>query len=113
MMPIESQKQGQPIEIRGDKARRSSRAFLSYASCDRARGLFAAQLLELRIAEVFKDVLSLEPGERWGKRLYTEIDNCDLFLLFWSNAASRSKWVVKEAKYALACPSVMMMSVRM
>jgi hypothetical protein len=103
IMPIENKQQDHRPEIRGDKGKWFSRAFLSYASDDRARVLFAAQLLELRGTEVFQDVLSLEPGERWEKRLYTEIDNCDLFLLFWSDAARQSKWVVKEAKYALDC----------
>jgi hypothetical protein len=45
----------------------------------------------------------MEPGERWRARLYTEIENCDLFLLFWSSAARQSKWVLKEASYALRC----------
>jgi hypothetical protein len=102
-MQVESQRQDHPNEIRGDKARRFSRAFLSYASDDRVRVLNSAQMLRAANIEVFQDVLSLDPGERWEKRLYTEIDNCDLFLLFWSDAAGRSKWVMKEAKYALDC----------
>ena len=44
----------------------------------------------------------LSPGERWQKELYRHIDECDLFLLFWSQAAKDSKWVIKEAEYALA-----------
>jgi hypothetical protein len=42
----------------------------------------------------------VEPGERWEKELYKRIDECDLFVLFWSNAAKRSKWVRKEIEYA-------------
>ena len=34
--------------------------------------------------------------------LYRHIDECDIVLLFWSNAAKRSKWVRKEVQYALA-----------
>jgi tetratricopeptide (TPR) repeat protein len=104
MIQVESQGQeAQPIETRDDKIERFSRAFLSYASSDRVSVLRYAQSLHLVGIEVFHDVLQLEPGERWEKNLYFEIDNCDLFLLFWSDAARRSEWVVKEAEYALHC----------
>ena len=49
----------------------------------------------------FQDVLDLEPGERWERMLYRQIDDCDLFLLFWSSAAKRSEWVRREVDYAL------------
>ena len=44
---------------------------------------------------------SLRPGEKWEPRLLSEIDQCDLFVLFWSKAARESKWVNKEIAYAL------------
>jgi hypothetical protein len=47
-------------------------------------------------------VLSLEPGDRWEKKLELGIDECDLFLLFWSTESKRSEWVRKEVRYALA-----------
>ena len=37
----------------------------------------------------FEDLLDLEPGDRWWPRLETAIDQCDLFLLFWSSDAIR------------------------
>jgi len=46
-------------------------------------------------------VLNLEPGDRWEQELYRNIDECDLFLLFWSTAAKESKWVLQEVLYAL------------
>jgi hypothetical protein len=49
----------------------------------------------------FQDLLSLEPGERWERKLYEHIDDCDVFMLFWSTAAKESKWVRKEVEYAL------------
>jgi hypothetical protein len=101
IIPIEAGAAKQPIELRGDEAKRFERAFVSYASEDRVSVLGYAQALNLTGIEIFQDVLSLDPGERWKRRLYSEIDHCDLFLLFWSRAASQSKWVVKEAKYAL------------
>ena len=39
--------------------------------------------------------------DRWEKALYKNINNSDLFLLFWSNAAKSSKWVMEEVKYAI------------
>jgi hypothetical protein len=45
-------------------------------------------------------VLHLDPGERWEKRLYREIDRCDVFILFWSSAAKSSEWVAKEVERA-------------
>jgi hypothetical protein len=43
----------------------------------------------------------LDPGDRWQQELYRNIDNCDLFLLFWSTWAKNSEWVRKEVGYAL------------
>ena len=83
------------------EARRYRRAFLSYATEDRAEVLKRAQALRLAGIEVFQDFLSLEPGERWSQRLRDEIDNADVFYLFWSNAAQRSRWVLREARHAL------------
>lgn len=89
-------------ELRGDRARRYSYAFLSYASPDRAEVIKRAQGLKAGGTSFFNDVLSLEPGERWEKRLYEEIDRCDVFYLFWSTQAKASEWVLKETEYALA-----------
>jgi hypothetical protein len=77
--------------------------FLSYASEDRVAVLKAAQLLNALKMEYFQDILSLSPGDRWERRLYSEIQDCDLFLLFWSRHARDSKWVIMEAEYALKC----------
>ena len=59
------------------------------------QGLKAARI------NFFEDLLTLEPGEHWEKRLYEEIEACDLFLLFWSTEAKASPWVMKEVEYAL------------
>ena len=89
------------VAVRGDSATRYRRAFLSYASPDRAEVLKRAQGLKAAGLGFFQDVLSLEPGERWERRLYEEIDRCDLFLLFWSSSAAMSEWVIREAQHAL------------
>ncbi len=82
-------------------SRRYRRAFFSYSSHDRVKVLEIAQACRLLGIEVFQDVLALEPGMRWENGLYREIDRCDLFLLFWSDAARQSEWVAKEVRYAL------------
>ena len=86
----------------GDEAQRYRRAFLSYASQDRSEVLKRAQALNAVKITFFQDILSLDPGEQWEKRLNDEIDECDLFLLFWSSSARKSKWVMREVERALA-----------
>jgi hypothetical protein len=102
-MGVAAELPAQPIVATGDAARRYRRAFLSYASSDRAEVLKRAQALRSARIDFFNDLLSLSPGERWEKKLYSEIEHCDLFLLFWSNAARDSEWVAKEIDHALAC----------
>ena len=89
-------------EPQGETARRYTAAFVSYASADRAKVLARVQMLEIAGVRYFQDVLSLEPGDRWERRLELGIDECDVFLLFWSTNAKNSEWVRKEVAYALA-----------
>jgi hypothetical protein len=84
------------------RAHRYDHAFLSYAALDREQVVASAQILKAVRINFFHDLLSLEPGESWERRLYEEIDRCDLFLLFWSSHARASEWVLKEIQYALA-----------
>jgi hypothetical protein len=83
------------------EARAFKRAFMSYAHEDRVEVLRAAQLLNALRMRYFQDLLSQKPGDQWEKRLLSEIDQCDVFLLFWSKHARDSDWVIKEAEYAL------------
>jgi hypothetical protein len=78
------------------------KVFVSYSSKDRPRVLEHSLILRKVGMDVFQDVLDLEPGERWEKKLFKKIDEADLFLLYWSEAAASSSWVQKEAEYALA-----------
>jgi hypothetical protein len=90
------------VDLRGEAARRYTRAFLSYSSPDRPQVVKTAQTLRATGIAYFQDILSIEPGAAWRERLFAEIDRCDLFLLFWSSAAAGSDWVRREAEYALA-----------
>jgi serine/threonine protein kinase len=88
-------------EPQGDDARRYRAAFISYASKDRDEVLERVQMLPLVGIRYFQDVFNLEPGDRWERRLEIGIDECDLFLLFWSGEAKASKWVRQEVGHAL------------
>ena len=85
----------------GESARRYRKAFISYASQDRAEVIKRVQMLARLKINYFQDVLNLEPGMRWQRELYRHIDNSDVFLLFWSRAAKQSEWVMREVNYAL------------
>ena len=76
-------------------------AFISYASPDRNTVLRMVQMLRVQGIKFFQDVLDLEPGDRWAKELYRHIDECDLFLLFWSSHAKASEWVMREVTHAI------------
>ena len=89
------------VQLVGDAARRYRTAFISYSSDDRIEVLKRVQMLPRLGIRFYQDVLDLQPGERWERRLYRCIDRCDLFLLFWSTASKRSRWVRKEVSHAL------------
>jgi hypothetical protein len=79
---------------------RYQQAFISYASADRVEVLKRVQMLNASKVKFFQDLLTLEPGDLWEKSIYQYIDQSDVFFLFWSTAASKSRWVEKEIAYA-------------
>jgi len=83
------------------RSEKYKRAFISYASPDRDEVLRRTQMLSATGVTFFQDILKIKPGERWEQKLYEEMDNCDVFYLFWSKSASESKWVKQEWEYAL------------
>lgn len=90
-----------PSQPQGEDAHRYKVAFISYASTDRAQVLPIVRGLSVAGVRYFQDVLSLEPGDRWEQKLELGIDECDLFMLFWSSDAKKSTWVRREVRYAL------------
>ena len=89
-------------EPQGEQAHAYSYAFVSYSSADRDEVLARVQMLAVAGIPYFQDVTTLEPGDRWERRLEAGIDRCDLFLLFWSGHAKSSTWVKREVDHALA-----------
>jgi hypothetical protein len=104
-LDVLAERAGEPPEAEpaGLAASRYRTAFLSYAREDRDAAIRGAQMLRSVGIAFFQDVVDLDPGERWERRLYREIERSDLFLLFWSRAARDSTWVRKEALWALDC----------
>jgi hypothetical protein len=81
------------------------KVFISYATEDRVEVLKRVQMINSLKIDFFQDVLSLEPGDEWERKLYDQISKSDAFFLFWSSAAARSSWVRKEIIYVLSVKS--------
>ncbi len=83
---------------------RPTTAFASYASEDRATVLrcIAGLTKAAPHLDVFIDVASIRSGEDWQRKLFSVIATSDIFYLFWSAAASKSEWVEREWRTALA-----------
>jgi tetratricopeptide (TPR) repeat protein len=93
--------QGEPQPLRTQEQRVRS-VFASYASEDRPAVLQWTRGARLAGVEVFVDVLSLREGANWEEELQNQVPSKDLFCLFWSEPASRSRWVEMEWRCALA-----------
>jgi hypothetical protein len=88
---------GEAVSV-GETASRFRKGFVSYSSKDRTEVIRRVQMLRPPVTDiqVFQDILDLEPGEPWAPILYQRIDECDIFLLFWSSNARKSDWVHRE-----------------
>jgi hypothetical protein len=78
-------------------------AFASYAADDRDAVLGRVQGIS-KVApdlKIFLDVLSLRSGQNWEQELWRVIPASDIFYLFWSKHARKSKWVEREWRCAL------------
>ena len=77
-------------------------AFASYASNNRDRVLDRVMAMRTLCGiDVFVDCLDICPGRPWQPELERQILQRDLFILFWSTAAAKSRWVRWE--YERAC----------
>jgi hypothetical protein len=94
---------GNELVSAGEEAAAFRKAFAAYDSEDRSKVLARIQMLRppLSRIEVFHDTLSLTPGDCREREIYRRIDDCDLFLLFWSRKARESEWVRRELQYAI------------
>lgn len=85
-----------------EAARSYRRVFFSYAREDAERVRLVARGYDMIDQSFFWDVEDLKPGDDWEAELYRRIDQSDLFILFWSEAARRSDMVRKEVERALS-----------
>lgn len=83
-------------------AQRFEKIFASYAHEDQRDVLRCVQAARALGHDPFMDIVDLPAGTRWERDLHEAIDQCDLFLLFWSRHAKTSDWVMKETRRALA-----------
>jgi len=83
------------------QAKRYEVAFISYASQDRGEVVRRVQMLPLVGIRYHQDILDLDPGDRWARKLYRHIDESDVLFLFWSTFASKSYWVEREWRYGI------------
>ena len=83
------------------KAETFTSAFASYATEDRLRVLDqVAAMQRLTGIDVFLDCVSLRAGDNFERRIFEEVRKRELYLLFWSRAASKSLWVDREWRLA-------------
>jgi CHAT domain-containing protein/Tfp pilus assembly protein PilF len=84
------------------EARPYQSVFISYSHDD----TWIVEVLEEAYAAVglglLRDIRFLRPGEEWQPKLLEKIDEADIFQLFWSNRARRSRWVKAEWQHALS-----------
>lgn len=95
--------EAQPPALVPVQEERLKSAFASYASEDEQEvGKIVRGIREgAPELELFWAVDSLRAGEDYVVRIEREINRCDRFYLFWSRAASQSKWVDTEWRMAL------------
>lgn len=80
--------------------RKAELAYACYAASDREEVGKRIKAVEAMGTRVLTD-LELRIDERWEEKLRRWIDQSDFMLLFWSQAASQSKSVEMEWRYAL------------
>ena len=83
------------------RARAFKSAFVSYAPQDRRHVLARVQGVERLGVKVFMDVHGRGGNEQCEEKKFQAIDSSDIFYLFWSRRARRSKCVEQEWRYAM------------
>ncbi len=78
------------------------KVFISYAHKDQEKVKSFHEGLELYGIEHFYDRSSLKAGDVFPKIIHDYINSADLFVLFWSENASQSEYVLKERTHALS-----------
>lgn len=79
------------------------KVFISYSHKDaEIANVIAESFKALGTVDYFYDRHTLTPGELFEKKIFQYIDDCDLFILCWSQNAKESEWVKKERERAFS-----------
>ena len=78
-----------------------NKVFISYSHQDESKVKFLHEGLELGSVPHFFDRSYLKPGDVFPQKIQDYINSADLFILCWSENASRSEYVQKERLQAL------------
>ncbi len=82
-------------------ARKYNKVFVSYAHEDEPKVRFLVEGLKLQGVDYFFDRDKLQPGDLFPQVIHNYINSADLFVLCWSQNASKSEYVEKERLWAL------------
>lgn len=88
------------IKYELSQPKRFSKAFISYSHKDVETAEFAANMLKTLGIEYFFDHHSLETGSVFDEEIMRQIEESDVFYLFWSQNAAESDYVEKEYTHA-------------
>ena len=82
-------------------SRKFNKVFISYAHQDESKVKFLAEGFKIQNIDYFFDRHYLKPGDWFPQKIQEYIDTADLFVLCWSENASKSEYVEKERLQAL------------
>lgn len=82
-------------------AHKYNKVFISYSHQDESKVKFLHKGLELASVPHFFDRSYLKPGDVFPQKIQDYINSADLFILCWSENASKSEYVQKERMQAL------------
>ena len=82
-------------------AHKYNKVFISYSHQDESKVKFLHKGLELASVPHFFDRSYLKPGDVFPQKIQDYINSADLFILCWSENASKSEYVQKERLQAL------------
>ncbi len=94
-----------PLPTEAAAVRPFARVFVSYSHRDTRIVSLLQRAYALVNIDYLRDVTLLRSGDKWDARLLKEIERADRFQLCWSSAASRSPYVEREWRHALAIQS--------
>lgn len=95
-------------------SQKMDKVFISYSRHDESTVRELSKLVGVGVdQQVFLDVASLKPGDKWRTRIQEAIQRAPVFLLFWCCHCEQSTSVAEEIGIALADENKLMVPVRL